>query len=519
MPSNAARSSGESVIAARLERPLAEVMDLPEEQVLVERARRDDAAGPEPGERLLRLREIADGADVELLLAGRDGPRGKRRACRRRGPRAGPSRAPCLRRGRAGTSTPRDASRSRTSRKGQRAAAPPALAISSGFAPSGTNMPTDRAAGHAPAEVAPRGRAAGHRLPREPARRAGARRKRAERRGRRARRSRAGGRGRDRSGRSVSKRTWRWGSRRPGPRGTTASRWPPSSDPWSRAPPRPWARRLDEPTRGAVVLWLERLEEWNARIDLTAARSREELVDLDAGRRARPRAADAAGARVVDVGTGAGAPGLALALLRERPAGDARRAAGEADELSPHRPRRGRPRRRGPRAQRGARRSRAGGRGTWPSRARRSRRPRGSTWARRWRRRAARYGSCWRRTALRRTRAPRSRTTAATPGRSRAPSAAPSRTACFPELSRSRETPRFSWPAGGRRETARRMTGTRESELAALRKLAEDLAKGRGERVTTGHLLAAIASNAGGAAELLKSDGSTPRSCSRRRAS
>jgi ATP-dependent Clp protease ATP-binding subunit ClpC len=48
------------------------------------------------------------------------------------------------------------------------------------------------------------------------------------------------------------------------------------------------------------------------------------------------------------------------------------------------------------------------------------------------------------------------------------------------------------------------MTGTRETELAALRKIAEDLAKGRGERVSTGHLLAAIASNAGGAAELLR---------------
>jgi ATP-dependent Clp protease ATP-binding subunit ClpC len=48
------------------------------------------------------------------------------------------------------------------------------------------------------------------------------------------------------------------------------------------------------------------------------------------------------------------------------------------------------------------------------------------------------------------------------------------------------------------------MTGPRESELAALRKIAEELAKGRGERVTTGHLLAAIASSAGAAAELLK---------------
>ncbi|HTB74659.1 MAG TPA: Clp protease N-terminal domain-containing protein, partial [Polyangiaceae bacterium] len=48
------------------------------------------------------------------------------------------------------------------------------------------------------------------------------------------------------------------------------------------------------------------------------------------------------------------------------------------------------------------------------------------------------------------------------------------------------------------------MTGPRESELAALRKIAEELAKGRGERVTTGHLLAAIASSVGGGAELLK---------------
>ncbi len=48
------------------------------------------------------------------------------------------------------------------------------------------------------------------------------------------------------------------------------------------------------------------------------------------------------------------------------------------------------------------------------------------------------------------------------------------------------------------------MTGSRDSEVIALRKIAEDLAKGRGERVTTGHLLAAIASSAGAAAELLR---------------
>ncbi len=48
------------------------------------------------------------------------------------------------------------------------------------------------------------------------------------------------------------------------------------------------------------------------------------------------------------------------------------------------------------------------------------------------------------------------------------------------------------------------MTATRESDLAALRKLADEMAKGRAERVTTGHVLAAIASTSGGAADLLK---------------
>jgi 16S rRNA (guanine527-N7)-methyltransferase len=65
-----------------------------------------------------------------------------------------------------------------------------------------------------------------------------------------------------------------------------------------------------------LATWLELLCQWNERIDLTAARSAGELVDLmlaDALVLARhlPH-----GARVLDVGTGAGAPGLALALVR-----------------------------------------------------------------------------------------------------------------------------------------------------------------------------------------------------------
>src|SRR5271168_5211722 len=47
-------------------------------------------------------------------------------------------------------------------------------------------------------------------------------------------------------------------------------------------------------------------------------------------------------------------------------------------------------------------------------------------------------------------------------------------------------------------------TSSRDSEVALLKRLAEDLAKRRGERATTGHLLAAIASKPSVAAGLLK---------------
>lgn len=65
-----------------------------------------------------------------------------------------------------------------------------------------------------------------------------------------------------------------------------------------------------------LTRWIQLLHAWNQRIDLTAARSPEELVDLcvaDAAviaRHAQP------GATAVDIGCGAGAPGLPLAILR-----------------------------------------------------------------------------------------------------------------------------------------------------------------------------------------------------------
>jgi 16S rRNA (guanine527-N7)-methyltransferase len=66
----------------------------------------------------------------------------------------------------------------------------------------------------------------------------------------------------------------------------------------------------------ALTTWVALVASWNARIDLTAARSEDELCDLmlaDAAVLAQHLPPDA---RVVDVGSGAGAPGLGLALLR-----------------------------------------------------------------------------------------------------------------------------------------------------------------------------------------------------------
>jgi 16S rRNA (guanine527-N7)-methyltransferase len=74
---------------------------------------------------------------------------------------------------------------------------------------------------------------------------------------------------------------------------------------------------LSPAVRGRVEKWLDRLLEWNARVDLTAARSDEELVDLMLADALVLSARIPPGARLVDVGTGAGAPGLALALLRD----------------------------------------------------------------------------------------------------------------------------------------------------------------------------------------------------------
>jgi 16S rRNA (guanine527-N7)-methyltransferase len=73
---------------------------------------------------------------------------------------------------------------------------------------------------------------------------------------------------------------------------------------------------LEAAAAANAAAWLTRLEEWNARIDLTAARTREELVDLMVVDALVLAARIPQGLEVVDVGTGAGGPGLALAIFR-----------------------------------------------------------------------------------------------------------------------------------------------------------------------------------------------------------
>ena len=65
-----------------------------------------------------------------------------------------------------------------------------------------------------------------------------------------------------------------------------------------------------------LVIWLELIITWNGRHDLTAARSNAELCDLMLADAFALSQRIPAGLRLVDVGSGAGAPGFPLALLR-----------------------------------------------------------------------------------------------------------------------------------------------------------------------------------------------------------
>jgi 16S rRNA (guanine527-N7)-methyltransferase len=78
--------------------------------------------------------------------------------------------------------------------------------------------------------------------------------------------------------------------------------------------------RVTDEERDRIAVYLDELVTWNRRTDLTAARSAEELVDLTLPDAAviveGTRELEADVRSFVDVGAGAGAPGLVVSVLR-----------------------------------------------------------------------------------------------------------------------------------------------------------------------------------------------------------
>lgn len=69
-------------------------------------------------------------------------------------------------------------------------------------------------------------------------------------------------------------------------------------------------------SRALILQFLASLRQWNKKLDLTAAKTEDELVDLFVADAAQLAAILPRDQRVCDVGAGAGAPGFVLALLR-----------------------------------------------------------------------------------------------------------------------------------------------------------------------------------------------------------
>src|SRR5450631_1577355 len=73
---------------------------------------------------------------------------------------------------------------------------------------------------------------------------------------------------------------------------------------------------LDPAAERALSLWLDTLAVWNARMDLTAAKTPDDIAELMLTDAFVIASRVPKGASVVDVGSGAGAPGLGIALAR-----------------------------------------------------------------------------------------------------------------------------------------------------------------------------------------------------------
>jgi 16S rRNA (guanine527-N7)-methyltransferase len=74
--------------------------------------------------------------------------------------------------------------------------------------------------------------------------------------------------------------------------------------------------KADSAALSAITVWVDQVARWNEKMDMTAARNDAELVDLMVADAAQLSLVLPPSQTVVDVGSGAGAPGLPLALLR-----------------------------------------------------------------------------------------------------------------------------------------------------------------------------------------------------------
>ena len=307
--SNVARSAGDERVPARVEPPLAEVVDLPAQELLVERAAGDDRPRP---------------ADRGARPARARGP--PRRACRSLSSRAGSEEVvrqrvvaqvlddePPARRvlgdDAAGRQRRAPARSERTSRNGHSGRST-SFCTSSGRGPSGTNMAT---------ADAPPGGARGST--------AGSRRRRASPRSGTARRARscatssASGSKIDVRRRGSEADREMIGKIRSIGRGRGTPQWSRKARPLhpTPGPARTRLRRgLDRPRREAqLATWLELLWQLERahRPHRGTARGASWWTSCSPTRSCWRRRL-AQGARLVDVGYGAGAPGLALALAR-----------------------------------------------------------------------------------------------------------------------------------------------------------------------------------------------------------
>ena len=102
----------------------------------------------------------------------------------------------------------------------------------------------------------------------------------------------------------------------PMPLARLGSAWSPRIDRVLREVPKSCGLSLDVPdaARQQLVSWLDLVATWSERVDLTAARDADTLVDLLLADAALLASAQLTGS-VIDVGSGVGAPAIPLAIL------------------------------------------------------------------------------------------------------------------------------------------------------------------------------------------------------------